>query len=398
MEGKKYTILVVDDEQEIVDTLYDFFINWYKVFKATNAKEAVDIIENNQIDLVISDQRMPGTTGVEMFQKIDTEHPTIGKVLLTGYADIQAVTDAINKGHIDKYISKPWDDDDITRIVIEVLQVQLKRSINERNKIEEQLILSTKMANLGELTAGIIHEINNPLAFISGNIGNLGRNLKKILGLIECYDQEELPEKTKAVIDKKKEDINYSYLQTRIVEILDKYKISADRMKKIITDMKSFSRRETDNLEEADLNKAIDATLTIIIHEYKNRVEIKKDYGIRTPLICNISKLNQVFMNILVNACHAIPEKGEIVIKTRIESDMAIVEISDTGEGITEEVRKKMFEPFFTTKAAGIGTGLGLSISHKIIEQHNGEILVNSKVGEGTTFIIKFPIISKKEQ
>lgn len=392
MKEKKYTILVVDDEQEIIDTLYDFFNDRYTVFKANSGKDAIEIINNNKIDLIISDQRMPDITGVDLFEHVNELQPSVGKVLLTGYADIQAVADAVNKGNIDKYISKPWEEDDLAYIVIEVLQTRLKRSIEERNHIEEQLMQSAKMASLGELTAGVIHEINNPLAFISGNVGNLNRALTKILGLIECYDQEELPEKTKEIVDKKKEEINYSYLQTRILDILEKYKVSADRMKRIITDMKTFSRRETDKFEEADISEAIDATLTIITHEYKNRIEITKNYGIRTPIICNISKLNQVFLNIIVNACHAIPEKGEIVIKTRLETDMAIIAISDTGDGIPEDVIKKMFEPFFTTKAAGKGTGLGLSISNKIIKQHNGEIVVESKVGEGTTFSIKIPL------
>jgi len=220
MKEKKYTILVVDDEQEIIDTLYDFFNDRYTVFKANSGKDAIEIINNNKIDLIISDQRMPDLTGVELFKHVNELHPSVGKVLLTGYADIQAVADAVNKGNIDKYISKPWEEDDLAYIVIEVLQTRLKRSIEERNHIEEQLMQSAKMASVGELTAGIIHEINNPLAFISGNIGNLNRALTKILGVIECYDQEELPEKTKEIVDKKKEDVNYSYLQTRILDIL----------------------------------------------------------------------------------------------------------------------------------------------------------------------------------
>ena len=175
MTDKKQTILVVDDEPDIVDSLYDTFVDKYKVFKAASVKDALEIIEKNQIDLVISDQRMPEITGVELFAKMEQDHPQIGKVFLTGYADIQAVVDGINKGHIDKYITKPWDEDDIIHIVLEVLNTRLKKAIEERKKLESQLVQNAKMASLGELVAGIAHEINNPLGFIYANLANLNK-------------------------------------------------------------------------------------------------------------------------------------------------------------------------------------------------------------------------------
>lgn len=399
MSDKRQTILVVDDEKDIVDSLFDTFCDKYKMFKANSAEEALGILQNNQIDLVISDQRMPETTGTELFAKMEDTYPQVGKVLLTGYADIQAVVDGINKGHVDKYLTKPWEEDDIMHLVLEVLNTRLKKAIEERKKIQSQLVQSAKMASLGELVAGIAHEINNPLGFIYANLGNLKKFFKKIIGLIESYDQVNLPEEAKGEIEKKKEEINYSYLKTRVIEMIDRSKTGADRMKGIINDMKTFSRLDAAKYEDANINDAIDTTLNILVHEHKNRIEIKKDYA-NLPLIpCNIAKLNQVFMNLLVNACHAIKGKGEISIKTSVNgNEMLTIEIGDSGSGMPEDVISQIFDPFYTTKPVGTGTGLGLSISHGVIKQHKGEISAKSKVGEGTTFTIKIPTDLKMEE
>lgn len=397
MAEKQQTVLLVDDEKDILDALYNTFIDRYEVFRANSAAEALDILKENHVDLIISDQRMPGTTGVELFAQIREEHPQVGRVLLTGYSDIQAVVDAINKGSVDKYITKPWDDDKIVHIVLEVLNARLKKAIEERKRVESQLVQNAKMASLGELAAGIAHEINNPLGFIHANLRNLKKFSKKMIGLIESYDQVDIPEEAKEEFEKRKKEVNYDYLRSRMPEMIERSAVGADRMKKIIQDLRSFSRLDAAEFAEADINGAIETTLNIMFHEYKNRIEVKKEFG-NLPLIeCYIARLNQVFMNLLVNACHAIEDKGEIGIKTGIEDETVKIEISDTGKGIPGDVIDKVFDPFYTTKPVGQGTGLGLSISHGIIEQHKGEISVKSKVGEGTTFSIKIPIDLKKE-
>lgn len=391
MPGKKQTILVVDDEVDIVDSLYDTFIDKYDVYKATSAKDAVEILEKNHIDLVISDQRMPETTGVELFAKMEKDHPQVGKVLLTGYADINAVVDGINKGQIDKYITKPWDEDDVIHVVLEVLNIRLKKAIEERKKLESQLVQSAKMASLGELVAGIAHEINNPLGFIYANLANLKKFFIKLIGMIDAYSAE-ITGEPKEKLEKRKEEINYAYLQKRIGEMIERSRTGAERMKQIVLDMKTFSRLDAAKVEEADINSAIDTTLNILAHEHKNRIVITKEYNELPPVKCNIAKLNQVFMNLLGNACQAIKGKGEITIKTYIDGEMCGMEFTDSGGGMPEEVASQVFDPFFTTKPPGKGTGLGLSISHGIIKQHKGEIYVKSKVGEGTTFTIKIPV------
>lgn len=398
MEEQKYSVLLVDDERDILDALYDTFIDKYQVHRANSADEAMDILKENHVDLVISDQRMPKTTGVELFAQMDDLFPNMGKVLLTGYSELQAVVEAINKGKIDKYITKPWDEGEITHIVLEVLNARLKKAIEERKLIESQLVQNAKMASLGELVAGIAHELNNPLGFIHANLGNLKKFSKKIIDLVENYDKLDIPEGAREEVEKRKEEINYDYLRSRMTEMIERSSVGTGRMKKIIQDLKSFSRLDAADFAEADINGAIETTLNIMHNEYKNRIEIKKELG-NLPLVdCYIAKLNQVFMNLIVNACHAIEGKGEITIKTGTQNGSVNIEISDTGGGIPEEVIEKIFDPFFTTKPVGKGTGLGLSISYGIVKQHKGEIDVKSRPGEGTAFTIKIPIGLKAEE
>ena len=392
MTENKYKILLVDDEKDILDALYDTFIDKYEVYTANSASEAIKILNAHSIDLIISDQRMPETTGVELFAQVEESHPNVGKVLLTGYSDLQSVVDAINKGSIDRYVTKPWQEGQVVSIVLEVLNARLKQAIEERKRVESQLVQNAKMASLGELVAGIAHELNNPLGFIYANMGNLKKFSRKLLDLLEAYDALDLPEAAREEIEERKKAVNYDYLQTRITEMIERTSVGAERMKKIIQDLKSFSRLDASEYAEADLNEAIETTLGIMFHEYKNRIEIIKEFGTLPPIECYIAKLNQVFMNLLVNACHAITDKGEIRIKTGTENGSVKIEISDTGGGIPENVMDKIFDPFYTTKPVGKGTGLGLSISHGIIKQHHGEIYAQSDPGEGTTFTIKIPI------
>ena len=256
--------------------------------------------------------------------------------------------------------------------------------------IERILTESAKMASLGELAAGVAHEINNPLSFVFANLENLGRFTKKLMALIESYDRLNLSDEAKNEIKNNKEEINFDDLQTRVTDMIDRSVVGADRMRKIVMDLKTYARGDA---AEADINESLETTLGIMAHEYKGRIEIEKEYNKALPLVeCFISKLNQVFLNILVNACHAIDGKGKIKIRTGVESGLVVITIKDSGCGMPDDVKGKIFDTFFTTKPVGKGTGLGLSISHKIIKSHSGQVDVESKVGEGTTFIIKIPI------
>lgn len=238
---------------------------------------------------------------------------------------------------------------------------ELKNTLKELKETQIQLINSEKMASLGQLVAGVAHEINTPVASIKSNNGIVA----KLLGSIEDYELKEM--------------------LTDINEI-DKEAVS--RISSIVTSLKKFVRLDEAELQEADINKELDLTLELIRHETKNRIEVIKNYGEIPVIKCFPNMLNQVFTNILINACQAIEGSGKITITTEYNDKKLIVKIKDTGRGIPRNQLNKIFTAGFTTKSSGVGTGLGLAICSKIIEKHNGEIIVNSEVGKGSEFII----------
>lgn len=238
---------------------------------------------------------------------------------------------------------------------------ELKQALKELKETQLQLINSEKMASLGQLVAGVAHEINTPVASIKSNNGLLAKLIPQI----------ENPE-----ISEIMQEINQ--IDSEAIE----------RISKMVYSLKKFVRLDEAELQEADINKELDLTLDLIRHETKNRIEIVKNYG-KLPLIkCYPNMLNQVFTNILINACQAIDGKGTIIISTSYQGETLTVSIKDTGKGIPEEEISKIFSAGYTTKGVGIGTGLGLAICSKIIEKHNGKIIVNSEVDKGSEFVI----------
>ena len=238
---------------------------------------------------------------------------------------------------------------------------ELKTALKELKETQLQLINSEKMASLGQLVAGVAHEINTPVASIKSNNGILAKLIPQI------------------------QDKEIADLMQEINQIDSE---AIQRISNIVVSLKKFVRLDEAELQEADINKELDLTLELIRHETKNRIEIVKNYGTLPLIKCYPNMLNQVFTNILVNACQAIEGKGKITITTSYEAETMTVSIKDTGKGIPEDEISKIFTAGFTTKGVGVGTGLGLAISAKIIEKHNGKIIVNSEVGKGSEFVI----------
>jgi predicted ATPase/signal transduction histidine kinase/tRNA A-37 threonylcarbamoyl transferase component Bud32 len=257
-----------------------------------------------------------------------------------------------------------------------------------------QLLQSEKMASLGQLVAGIAHEINNPVTFISAGIDSLKTNIDEILQVLDLYHKVtpgtagvRLPE-----IEKLKEKIEYGQALSEVRNLLDIIKTGTERTTEIIKGLRSFSRMEEDILKVADIHENLNTALILLRNKYRDRITIVKEYGDIPQIECYPGLLNQVFMNILTNAIDAIEDKGEISIRTSKANQMIRIAVRDTGTGMSEKIRPKIFEPFFTTKEVGQGTGLGLSISHGIIEKHGGRIDVISSIGKGSEFIISLPI------
>lgn len=238
---------------------------------------------------------------------------------------------------------------------------ELQNTLKELKETQIQLINSEKMASLGQLVAGVAHEINTPVASIKSNNGIVA----KLLGSIEDGELKEM-----------------------LTDINEIDKEAVNRISNIVTSLKKFVRLDEAELQEADINKELDLTLELIRHETKNRINIIKNYGEIPAIKCFPNMLNQVFTNILINACQAIEGKGSITITTEYKDKKLVVKIKDTGKGIPKNQLNKIFTAGFTTKSSGVGTGLGLAICTKIIEKHHGEIIVNSEEGKGSEFVI----------
>jgi PAS domain S-box-containing protein len=280
----------------------------------------------------------------------------------------------------------------------EELRQNLERQVQLNKKLEEahnQLLQSEKLASIGQLAAGVAHELNNPIGFVHSNLGSLDVYLQDLFAIIDASEQ--LPSSGQSegpldVIRRLKTEKDYAFIKTDIVQLMAESKDGLVRVRKIVQDLKDFSRVGEAEWQWVDLHKGLDSTLNIVWNELKYKCKVNKEFGELPDVHCLSSQLNQVFMNLLVNAGQAIQTQGEITIRTGRNGDDVWVEVSDTGSGIPKENIDRIFEPFFTTKPVGKGTGLGLSLSYSIVHKHNGRIAVTSEVGKGTTFRVTLPI------
>ncbi|RKZ37156.1 MAG: histidine kinase [Gammaproteobacteria bacterium] len=270
---------------------------------------------------------------------------------------------------------------------------KLFRQLEETNN---QLIHAEKMASVGQLAAGVAHEINNPIGFVRSNLSTLGDYAENLLSIINAYEESEGMLKDHAEVLNQlralKEQADLDFIRKDINELIQESLGGADRITRIVQDLKSFSRVGTEEWEWADVQQGLESTLNVVWHDLKYQANVVKEYGNPPEIQCVLSQLNQVFMNILLNAGQAMDEHGTITIRTGSDDGQVWVQIEDTGHGIAKETRDKIFDPFFTTKSVGKGTGLGLSVSYGIVERHRGSIEVDSEPGKGTIFTIRLPI------
>ncbi len=275
---------------------------------------------------------------------------------------------------------------------------ELERTYGTLKDAQSQLVHSEKMASLGQLTAGIAHEINNPINFVYNGIDTLKMSLDELLEIVEKYaelDKAEDKEKVLREVQALKRQLSYGDLLGDINSLVGDIKKGAVRTMEIVKGLRVFSRLDEEEKKFANIGECLDATLTLLQSKFKGRVEVKKYYDETMKEInCYPGQLNQVFMNIINNAVQAISEDrkdGVVTIYTETQEENVVIRIKDNGIGMSEQVKKRVFEPFFTTKAVGVGTGLGMSITFGIIEKHNGQIFVNSEEGKGTEFVIQIP-------
>jgi two-component system, NtrC family, sensor kinase len=284
------------------------------------------------------------------------------------------------------------------RRVQQELELNYERIKQTNSRLEEaqnQLLQSEKMASIGQLAAGVAHEINNPIGFVSSNLGSLRGYIEPVFGLLALLKRlppAALPDELSVELERVDAAVDLDFVQEDLPQLLNESEEGLSRVKKIVQDLKDFSRVDHADWQDADLNSGLDSTLNVVMNEVKYKAEVRKNYGALPPVRCIAAQLNQVFMNLIVNAAHAIPERGTVTLTTRAEGDWVCIEVADTGTGMTEEVKRRIFEPFFTTKPVGKGTGLGLSLSFSIVQKHGGRIEVDSEVGVGTRFRVWIPV------
>jgi len=276
---------------------------------------------------------------------------------------------------------------------------ELNNTLKDLTQAQSHLVQSEKMASLGQLTAGVAHELNNPLNFITSSINPLQRNMDDLLALLFKYDaiieEQDLTERF-SELGEFKEEMDYTFMLKETKALLRGINEGASRSEHIVKDLRTFSRMDENEFKGVNIHEGIDSTLLLLRNMTKNDITIHKKYGDIPSIDCLPGKLNQVFMNILTNSVLSIKSKGDIFVETSQDGDHARISIRDSGVGMPPEVKDHIFEPFFTTRPVGEGTGLGLSISYSIIEEHNGTIEVLSKVGEGSEFVITLPFIKAK--
>ncbi|NOQ76601.1 MAG: bacteriohemerythrin [Methylococcaceae bacterium] len=293
------------------------------------------------------------------------------------------------------------------------LQLQKTNQILEKEKEDQvalnsqlketqgHLIQSEKMASIGQLAAGVAHEINNPLGYIYSNLNTLKSyltDLEQIALLAEKMSAELTEDNSLAKeFNQLCKDLDLEFLQEDLQDLVKESIEGATRAKKIVQDLRDFSRIDKQESEIFDVEEGLNTTLNIVHNELKYKADIVKEFGGIKPFECVGAQLNQVFMNLLVNAAHSIDDFGKITVRTGYQDkDYVWIEVEDTGKGIPEDIKNKIFDPFFTTKPVGKGTGLGLSLSYKIIQDHQGKIELDSVVGKGTRFRVYFPINKNK--
>ena len=426
-------VLVVDDDPILLTRIkYQAAKFVSEIEVAVDGVAGLELWHQWKPDVVVTDIFMPRMNGLEMSKAIKAADPDAQIIVITSDSDGESLLNALSIG-VERYITKPVDmhllADAIGKCVrdrqqaeelrltrqIAALTKALQQELEEKqhaeealkkekaeqlvliNRLEEahnQLLQAEKMASIGQLAAGVAHEINNPIGFVNSNLGVLQSYVQKLLNLVGAYEKYEPELSTESIeaLNALKQETDLGYLRDDISDLLSDSLGGLQRVKRIVQDLKDFSHISDSEMLWANLEDGLESTLNVVWNELKYKAEVVKDYGKLPEVECIPSQLNQVFMNLLVNAAQAIQEHGKITLRTRQEDDNVRIEIADTGCGIPQEIINRIFDPFFTTKPVGTGTGLGLSITHGIIRKHNGRIDVSSEPGKGTTFSITIPI------
>ena len=297
---------------------------------------------------------------------------------------------SLKTGHLEQLVEQRTE-------ALTLASQALQQEIDERKQLQSQLIQSEKLASLGQMAAGVAHEINNPVGFVTSNLGTLESDFKQLQRMLDAYQQAEAalaPGDCLEQLSALRNELDLDFLKEDIPILIRESKDGIGRVTQIVKDLKNFSRVDNDEQWQwANLQQGIDSTLNIVASELKHKADVIKHYQPLPEIECLASQINQVVMNLVINAAQAMgPERGTITLSNGVEGDRVWLEVADNGCGIAPHSLQKIFDPFFTTKPVGEGTGLGLSLSYGIVKKHHGDISVSSEVGRGTTFRVVLPI------
>jgi signal transduction histidine kinase len=367
--------------------------------------------------VILQDLVMPDVSGLELLQQFRS-HPQLRSVpliMLSTRDEPLIKAQAFELGANDYLIKLPDRIELVARIryhsrAFQNLQArseatiaknhaqELEQALVELQETQAQLIQSEKLSSLGQMVAGVAHEMNNPVNFVAGNLKYVHDYVQSLIHIIHLY-QREYEEPTIAIRDHL-ESVDFNFIVEDLPGVLTSMKLGTERLRDVVVSLRNFARSDQEKAQDIDLHDGINGTLLILNHRLNRRIEIVKHYG-ELPLIsCYPAQLNQVFMNIINNAIDALleddqPSLKQITVQTCVMDDEWVeISIRDNGPGMSPEVQEKLFDPFFTTKAIGQGTGLGLSIVQQIVEKHQGKITVHSALGQGTEFVIRLAIAS----
>ncbi|MEH2319025.1 sensor histidine kinase [Nostoc sp.] len=410
-------ILVVDDHLANLEVLSSFLDqSHFEVWATRSGEKAIQKLETDHLpDLILLDVMMPGMDGFETCKhlKSDPRIQDIPIIFMTALSDTADKVKGLQLGAVD-YITKPFQYEEVLVRIEQQLKLRnLTKTLIAKNaelqQAQTQLIQAEKVAALGHLTAGIAHEVNNPINFISGNLNFVEEYVQEVVDLLKLY-QKYLPDPPVEIQNAiKTKDI--SFLLNDLSKIIQSMQVGTDRVIEIVSSLNNFSRHREEGNKLANLHEGLESTLLILGHRLKANahrptIQLIKEYGELPPIECYPSEINQVFMNIICNAVDAIEEiqknqdseeiskyPGVIRIQTESIGERVILRIADNGSGISEADQTKIFDAFYTTKTIGKGTGLGLSIAYQIVvNNHRGKLTFHSTQRDGTEFVIELPI------
>lgn len=438
-------ILLVEDSSLLTDLISGWIREWgHSVITVGRGEDALDALERGRIDVVVTDLGLPTMSGHELIREIRRNGWNVPVIVLSAASDKAAVLEAVHHGvsdFVDKdehpHLLRTAIERAIDRLrlvhenrallhqlramnealeaqvrdrtrAVEEANRQLRAEMSERLRAEAELNLSQKLEAVGRLAAGVAHEINTPIQFVTDSAQFMREATVQFVDLLKRYRQLRLEVESGRSVEREglqmladaEEQADLDYLLENAQRATERIIDGLGRVSSIVRAMKEFAHPDRGEKVRFDLNRAIESTLTMTRNEYKYVAELESDFGDIPPILGFPGEINQVILNLVVNAAHAIEDvvagtaqRGRIVVRTHRAQDSVVVSVADTGSGISESVQPRIFEPFFTTKGVGKGTGQGLAIARSaVVDKHGGELSFETEPGQGTTFFVRLPI------